>query len=121
MTDRAMTDDVLIFEMGPRDGLQNIKAHIPTAEKIRFVDALSSVGFRKIETASFVSPKAVPQMADGAAVMAGRGAAGRGALHGSDPEYARLSSGCGGARGRDRNLRLGVGRVFPGEHQRVGR
>ncbi len=66
-----MSDDVLIFEMGPRDGLQNIKAKIAVEDKIRFVDALSEVGFRKIETASFVSPKAAPQMADGAEVMDG--------------------------------------------------
>lgn len=65
-----MSDDVLIFEMGPRDGLQNIKASISTREKVAFVDALSEVGFRKIETASFVSPRAVPQMADSAEVMA---------------------------------------------------
>ncbi|MCI4663924.1 MAG: hydroxymethylglutaryl-CoA lyase [Neomegalonema sp.] len=66
-----MADEVLIFEMGPRDGLQNIKAHVATADKIRFVDLLSEVGFQKIETASFVSPKAVPRMADSAEVMAG--------------------------------------------------
>ena len=60
-----------IFEMGPRDGLQNEKRLIPTAEKIALVDALGRAGFRRIEVASFVSPKWVPQMADGAAVMAG--------------------------------------------------
>lgn len=66
-----MAEKVLIFEMGPRDGLQNIKAPVSTADKIRFVDALSQVGFAKIEVASFVNPKAVPQMADGAEVLAG--------------------------------------------------
>ena len=66
-----MTDPVEIFEMGPRDGLQNEKRLIPTAEKIALVDALGKAGFRRIEVASFVSPKWVPQMADGAAVMAG--------------------------------------------------
>lgn len=66
-----MTDLVTLFEMAPRDGLQNEKAHIATADKIRLVDLLSDVGFRKIETASFVSPKWVPQMADSAEVMAG--------------------------------------------------
>ncbi|MGG7567564.1 hydroxymethylglutaryl-CoA lyase [Rhodovulum sp. DZ06] len=63
--------DVLIFEMGPRDGLQNEKRMIPAADKIRLVDMLSACGFQKIETASFVSPRWVPQMADGAEVMAG--------------------------------------------------
>ena len=66
-----MSDSVLVFEMAPRDGLQNEPRAIPTAEKIRLVDLLSAAGFAKIETASFVSPKWVPQMADGAEVMAG--------------------------------------------------
>ncbi len=66
-----MPDFVEIVEMGPRDGLQNEKRLIPTAEKIALVEALNRVGFRRIEVASFVSPKWVPQMADGAAVMAG--------------------------------------------------
>ena len=60
-----------IFEMGPRDGLQNEKRLIPAAEKIALVDLLSRAGFRRIEVTSFVSPKWVPQMADAAEVMAG--------------------------------------------------
>ena len=63
--------DVTIYEVGPRDGLQNEKRIIPAAEKIALIDALSACGFRFIEAASFVSPKWVPQMADGAEVMAG--------------------------------------------------
>ncbi|MCB2110265.1 MAG: hydroxymethylglutaryl-CoA lyase [Defluviimonas sp.] len=66
-----MAEFVEIVEMGPRDGLQNEKRIIPTAEKIALVDCLSRAGFRRIEVASFVSPKWVPQMADGAAVLAG--------------------------------------------------
>lgn len=66
-----MTDTVEIFEVGPRDGLQNEKRPIPTAEKIALVDLLSTAGFRRIEVASFVSPKWVPQMADSAQVLAG--------------------------------------------------
>lgn len=66
-----MDDYVEIVEMGPRDGLQNEKRIIPTADKIALVDLLSRAGFRRIEAASFVSPKWVPQMADGAEVMAG--------------------------------------------------
>lgn len=57
--------------MGPRDGLQNEKVHIPTADKIALVNLLTDAGFQKIEAASFVSPKWVPQMADGADVLAG--------------------------------------------------
>lgn len=62
---------VEIFEVGPRDGLQNEKRMIPAADKIRLVDMLSACGFSRIEVASFVSPKWVPQMADGAEVLAG--------------------------------------------------
>lgn len=62
---------VEIFEVGPRDGLQNENRAIPTAEKIALVDCLSGAGFRRIEVASFVSPKWVPQMADSAQVLAG--------------------------------------------------
>lgn len=66
-----MAEFVEIVEMGPRDGLQNEKRIIPTAEKIALVDLLSRAGFRRIEVASFVSPKWVPQMADSAEVLAG--------------------------------------------------
>jgi hydroxymethylglutaryl-CoA lyase len=65
------SDRVTIFEMSPRDGLQNEARPIPTEDKIRLVDMLSLCGFAKIETASFVSPRWVPQMADGAQVLAG--------------------------------------------------
>ncbi|MEO9529513.1 hydroxymethylglutaryl-CoA lyase [Roseibium sp.] len=66
-----MSDFVTIFEMGPRDGLQNEKLFVPTARKIDLVDRLSACGFRKIEVTSFVSPKWVPQMADAQDVMEG--------------------------------------------------
>jgi hydroxymethylglutaryl-CoA lyase len=62
---------VEIFEVGPRDGLQNERRLIPVAEKIALIDALSVAGFRRIEATSFVSPKWVPQMADAAEVLAG--------------------------------------------------
>ncbi|WBL31942.1 hydroxymethylglutaryl-CoA lyase [Sinirhodobacter sp. HNIBRBA609] len=66
-----MPETVEIFEMAPRDGLQNEKRMIPTAQKIALVDWLSKAGFRRIEVASFVSPKWVPQMADSGDVLAG--------------------------------------------------
>jgi hydroxymethylglutaryl-CoA lyase len=68
---KTLDDFVEIFEVGPRDGLQNEARMIPTSEKIALVDCLSRAGFRRIEVASFVSPKWVPQMADGAEVLAG--------------------------------------------------
>ena len=61
---------VKIVEVGPRDGLQNEKAFVPTATKIELVNRLSAAGFPNVETTSFVSPKWVPQMADAADVMA---------------------------------------------------
>ena len=66
-----MQEKVTIFEVGPRDGLQNEKRLISAQEKIRLVDLLSDCGFTKIEVTSFVSPKWVPQMADNAEVMTG--------------------------------------------------
>ena len=60
-----------IFEVGPRDGLQNEARDIPVAEKIALVDLLSTAGFSRIEIASFVSPKWVPQMAGSGEVLAG--------------------------------------------------
>lgn len=66
-----MADRVTVFEVGPRDGLQNEKRWIPSADKIGLIDLLTDAGLPKIEAASFVSPKWVPQMADAADVMAG--------------------------------------------------
>jgi hydroxymethylglutaryl-CoA lyase len=66
-----MVERVTIFEVGPRDGLQNETRIIATADKIRLIDGLSACGFEHIEVASFVSPKWVPQMADAADVLAG--------------------------------------------------
>lgn len=66
-----MAEHVEIFEVGPRDGLQNEKREIPVAEKVALTDCLSRAGFRRIEVASFVSPKWVPQMAGSAEVLAG--------------------------------------------------
>ncbi len=62
---------VLVTDVGPRDGLQSEPAFIPTERKIAIVNALSAAGVGRIEVTSFVSPRAVPQMADAEAVMAG--------------------------------------------------
>jgi hydroxymethylglutaryl-CoA lyase len=59
-----------IFEMGARDGLQNEHALISTDDKVRYIDLLSDTGLRWIEATSFVSPKAIPQLADAAEVFA---------------------------------------------------
>jgi hydroxymethylglutaryl-CoA lyase len=60
---------VRICEMGPRDGLQNEHAIISTANKVRYIDLLSESGLPLIEATSFVSPKAIPQLADAAEVF----------------------------------------------------
>ncbi len=61
--------DILISEVGPRDGLQNIKRTVPTAKKIEWVQALAASGLREIEVTSFVPPKFMPQMSDAAEVV----------------------------------------------------
>jgi hydroxymethylglutaryl-CoA lyase len=63
------TPNVLISEVGPRDGLQSVKATMPTAHKLRWLDALVASGLREIEVCSFVPPHLMPQMADAAEVV----------------------------------------------------
>jgi hypothetical protein len=62
---------VSVVEVGPRDGLQNEKAVVPTAAKVAFVDRLTAAGHSRIEVSAFVSPKWVPQMGDAGEVFAG--------------------------------------------------
>lgn len=61
--------DVLVSEVGPRDGLQSIKRAMPTAVKHKWIRALADAGLKEIEVASFVPPKLLPQMADAAEVV----------------------------------------------------
>lgn len=65
-----MTKAVTIIEVAPRDGLQAVAAFVPTAEKIALIEALAAAGLAEIEATSFVSPKAIPQLADAAEVLA---------------------------------------------------
>lgn len=67
----SLPRQVTVVEVGPRDGLQNEKVTVPTADKIAFVDLLSAAGASVIEASAFVSPKWVPQMGDAAEVFAG--------------------------------------------------
>lgn len=62
--------DILISEVGPRDGLQSVKATMPTELKLQWISALAGAGLREIEIGSFVSPKLLPQMADAAQLVA---------------------------------------------------
>ncbi len=65
-----MTDRVRIYEVGPRDGLQNESVVLSTETKLQYIELLLAAGLREIEATSFVSPKAIPQLADADALMA---------------------------------------------------
>ena len=64
------TTTILISEVGPRDGLQSVKATMPTADKLRWISALHAAGLREIEVGSFVPARLLPQLADTAEVVA---------------------------------------------------
>ena len=64
-----MSDRVRIYEVGPRDGLQNEATSIPTATKLRYLELLAAAGLREIEATSFVAPSAIPQLADAEDVL----------------------------------------------------
>jgi hydroxymethylglutaryl-CoA lyase len=66
-----LPDAVTVWEVGPRDGLQNEQAVVPVAVKLEFLDRLADAGLTTIEATSFVHPKWVPQLADAAEVLAG--------------------------------------------------
>ena len=61
--------EILISEVGPRDGLQSVQATMPTTHKLRWIDALVAAGLREIEVGSFVPARLLPQMADVAEVV----------------------------------------------------
>jgi len=65
----SLPKSVTLFEMGARDGLQNESEIVAAGDKVRFIDLLSESGLRWIEATSFVSPKAIPQLADAADVF----------------------------------------------------
>ncbi|HVB72727.1 MAG TPA: hydroxymethylglutaryl-CoA lyase [Ktedonobacteraceae bacterium] len=67
----AIPRSVRVVEVGPRDGLQNEKAVIPTAQKIQFINMLAEAGLPVVEATSFVSPRAIPQLSDASEVMGG--------------------------------------------------
>jgi hydroxymethylglutaryl-CoA lyase len=66
----AVPPEIVIYEVGPRDGLQNEPESVPTRAKIELVERLAAAGLARIEITSFVSPKWIPQLADGSAVAA---------------------------------------------------
>jgi hydroxymethylglutaryl-CoA lyase len=92
--------EVTIYEVGPRDGLQNEARQVPTADKIRFIDALVAAGIRNIEITSFVSPKWIPQLADADELVE--------ALTQREHGAARWSALCPNARGLERAKKAGI-------------
>jgi len=78
-----MSDSVRIFEVGPRDGLQNEKSLVSVTDRIAFIEALLDAGLHTIEVGAFVSPKAIPQMVNSDQVL-------RGVQHRADGEFEVL-------------------------------
>ncbi|HSO64781.1 MAG TPA: hydroxymethylglutaryl-CoA lyase [Ornithinibacter sp.] len=100
--DSSLPSSVTVYEVGPRDGLQNEAAVVPAAVKAEFVRRLAAAGIRTVETTSFVDPRWVPQLADAAEVLELLGDDGRGAAR---PVLVPNE------RGLDRALEAGVGAV----------
>lgn len=96
-----LPERVRIVEVGPRDGLQNEAAPVPTAAKVEFVRGLVAAGLRDIEVTSFVHPRAVPQLADAEAVLGELSAA-------AGVTYSALVP---NERGLDRALQSGIRRI----------
>jgi hydroxymethylglutaryl-CoA lyase len=91
-------DRVSVYEVSPRDGLQNERATVPLRSKVRLIDALVAAGLRRIEITSFVSPKWIPQLADADEV----------AQHTKPPEGVSFSALCPNAQGLDRARAAGM-------------
>jgi hydroxymethylglutaryl-CoA lyase len=96
-----LPDRIRLCEMGPRDGLQNIPQAVPLPVKLGLIERLQAAGLEYIEVAAFVSPKAVPQMADAEAVCAG-------IQRRPGVTYAALAP---NVQGLERALAAGVGEV----------
>ncbi len=93
--------EVQIVEVGPRDGLQNEAAPVPTEAKIAFIKALAEAGLQQIEVGSFVHPKLVPQLSDAESVF-------KGLAEACGPMYSALVP---NERGLDRAIATGVRRI----------
>jgi hydroxymethylglutaryl-CoA lyase len=93
-----VTDRVSVYEVSPRDGLQNERATVPLRSKVRLIDALVLAGLDRIEITSFVSPKWIPQLADADEV----------AQHAKPPAGVTFSALCPNARGLERARAKGL-------------
>lgn len=97
---QALPDQVSIYEVSPRDGLQNEAVTVPTTQKARLIEALVTAGVSRIEVTSFVSPKWIPQLADAEEV-----------LRLVPPSGAQYSALCPNARGLERARKAGIGEL----------
>ncbi|GBF33847.1 hydroxymethylglutaryl-CoA lyase [Desulfocucumis palustris] len=93
---------ITVREVGPRDGLQNIREFVPTEKKVQMIRALAAAGVVAIEAVSFVSPRAVPQMSDAYEVLAALG---------DLPGNVTLSALAGNLKGMERAAGSGVREV----------
>jgi len=96
----SLPDRVTVYEVSPRDGLQNERATVPTAGKLRLILALLDAGLQRIEATSFVSPKWVPQLADAEELLAQL-----------PQQAARFSALCPNVRGLARARQSGVSEI----------
>ena len=96
----SLPTHVRVYEVGPRDGLQNEATPISTADKLRYIGLLRAAGLREIEATSFVSPKAIPQLADAEELMS--------VLGGDQEDGARYPVLVPNERGLDRAIATGA-------------
>jgi hydroxymethylglutaryl-CoA lyase len=96
----SLPDRVTVYEVSPRDGLQNERTIVPTEDKVRLIHALADAGISRIEVTSFVSPKWVPQLADAEALLTQLGQA-----------RARYSALCPNLRGLSRARSTGLSEI----------
>jgi hydroxymethylglutaryl-CoA lyase len=101
----GVPDRVSVYEVSPRDGLQNESATVPLRGKLRLIDALVAAGLQRIEITSFVSPKWIPQLADADELAEALLASG---THRSPPPGVRFSALCPNARGLERAKKAGI-------------
>jgi len=94
----AVADRVSVYEVSPRDGLQNERATVPLRSKLRLIDALVASGLKRIEITSFVSPRWIPQLADADEV----------AEHAKPPPGVAFSALCPNPKGLERARAAGV-------------
>jgi hydroxymethylglutaryl-CoA lyase len=98
---KDLPDSVSIFEVSPRDGLQNEASAVPLDDKVRLIEALIAAGLRRIELTSFVSPRWIPQLADAEDLV----------LAVKAPEGVTLSALCPNTKGLERAIEVGLHEV----------